>query len=295
MKKLITFFLLLTVIFSCKNEEERPYCKQNPDERGVKTINYYLNDSIRVDYNRQVKNFPTIDKDSVYRFHGMSGWATFDFLCSVYNSDDGYLLELAHEDLSSFGKDKSVIKTTAPITRDLWNDFVHTIDTSGFWCQEYDMFKQRFGITSVDSDIFFTIAKQKDSMRVVKWQSPPRDMYKHPDYEGYKQAVDAYIMLISKGLRAGNYPLGKGTVMYKKYRDSIEVKADIWPFSYYLLKDVDIIFNGKSIEKGGAGAMKIHKSDIDTLKHIQFIEEYHDGTTRIFYPHEIKESTSEHF
>ncbi len=284
------------VIFSCENEEKRAYCPQSPDERGKKVINYYLNDSIRVDYSRQVKNFPTIDMDSVYRFRGKGGWGTFDFLCSVYNSDDEYLLELTHEDLSPPGKDdKSVIRTTTPITRDLWNDFVHTIDTLDFWCEEYDMFK-RFNITTVDNDVFFTIAKEKDNMRVVKWQLAPRDQYKHPDYEKYKQTIDSYIKLISKGLRVGNYPLAKGIVEYKKEGDSLKIQAYNWRYEYYLLEDIDIIFNGKSImDNKGFGIMKIHKSDLDTLKHIQFIEEYHDGTIRTFYPHEIKETKSKHF
>jgi len=290
MKKLITYSLLFTIIFSCKNEEERPFCPQNPNERGKKAISYCLNDSIAVDYHRQVKNFPTSEKDSVYRLHGMSGWATFDFLCSVYNSDDGYLLELTHEDLSPFGKYKSVIKTTTPITRDLWNDFVYTIDTLGFWCEEYDMFK-RFDITSVDNDVYFTIAKQKDSMRVVKWQPTPKHLYEHPAYWEYKRIVDGYIKLISKGLKVGNYPLGRGIVEYKKQGDSLKVHAYIWPHEYYLLDKVSTTFNGKSI----SGYMKIHKSDLDTLKQIQFIEKYHDGTIRTLYPHEIKETKSKHF
>lgn len=73
----------------------------------------------------------------------------------------------------------------------------------------------------------------------------------------------------------------------------MKIQAYNWRYEYYLLEDIDIIFNGKSlIDNNGFGIMKIHKSDLDTLKSIQFVERYHDGTVRTFYPHEIKESKS---
>jgi len=109
MKKLIIYSLLFTIIFSCKNIDERPNCEQHPDERGAKIINYCLNDSIEI--GEKVKSFPTIDMDSVYRFRGQGGWGEFDYLCSIYNSDDGYFLELVHDDFIDEKHKKNIIKT----------------------------------------------------------------------------------------------------------------------------------------------------------------------------------------
>ncbi len=282
--KIIIYFILIFFI-SCQNQKEPQNCEQEIDREDSLRIDYYLNDSIRID-RHFFRSFPTSEKDSVYRFQGLSGWGTFDFLCSVYNSDNQYFLELTHNKLLNLKGD--IIKTTTPISGELWSDFVHTIDTLGFWCEDFDMFKQ-FELTILDGDAFYAIAKEKEKMRVVKWQPPYKSLHEHPGYSEYKRIIEDYYMLITKGLSKGNYPLEQGIVNYFKKGDSLQIKAYNRYSHSFVVKNTEVFLQEKSITKNGEGNLIIHKSDSVLLKKIKFVETYHDGTVRVFYPDQIKE------
>jgi len=151
-----------------------------------------------------------------------------------------------------------------------------------------------FGFTSVDANKYYTIAKQKDDTRVVKWSYVSPSAREHPEYSKQKSIVSGYHTLITKGLRIGNYPQSKGGVYYKKVNDSLDIN------SYFIhapfAGDFSIQYKGNDImDRNGFGKIKIHKSDSSSLNDIKFIEKLYDGTIRTFYPHEIKESKSKYF
>lgn len=56
--------------------------------------------------------------------------------------------------------------------------------------------------------------------------------------------------------------------------------------------DTKSIKGNDIMDRNGFAKIKIHKSDSNSLNDIKFIEKLYDGTTRTFYPHEIKERKS---